>query len=71
LPRAWVALSFSSNKSASRILFLKYGGVILYKRLRPFFLGLILGQISGSGFWSVIDYITGGSGNIIYVGMLI
>jgi hypothetical protein len=47
------------------------GMVILYKRLRPFFLGLMLGQISCSGFWSVIDYITGESGNIIYVGMLI
>ena len=56
---------------ALKAVILKYGGVTLYKRLRPFFLGLILGQISCSGFWTVIDFITGESGNIIYVGMQI
>ena len=54
-----------------KVLILKYGGVPLYRRLRPFFLGLILGQISCSGFWTLVDYITGETGNIIYVGMQI
>ncbi len=54
-----------------KAVILKYGGVTLYKRLRPFFLGLILGQISCSGFWTVVDFFTGESGNIIYVGMQI
>jgi len=54
-----------------KALILKYGGVPLYRRLRPFFLGLILGQISCSGFWTLVDYITGETGNIIYVGMQI
>ncbi|HJP30849.1 MAG TPA: DUF6785 family protein, partial [Candidatus Latescibacteria bacterium] len=54
-----------------KALILKYGGVPLYRRLRPFFLGLILGQISCSGFWTLVDYFTGETGNIIYVGMQI
>ncbi|MFP6644678.1 MAG: DUF6785 family protein [Candidatus Latescibacterota bacterium] len=56
---------------AAKAMILKYGGVPLYRRLRPFFLGLILGQISCSGFWTVIDFIMGETGNIIYVGMQI
>ncbi len=54
-----------------KALVLKYGGVALYRRGRPFFLGLILGQITCSGFWTIVDFITGESGNIIYVGMQI
>ena len=54
-----------------KALVLKYGGVGLYRRLRPIFLGLILGQITCSGFWTLVDFITGESGNIIYVGMQI
>ncbi|MEE2659676.1 MAG: DUF6785 family protein [Candidatus Latescibacterota bacterium] len=55
----------------AKAMILKYGGIPLYRRLRPFFLGLILGQISCSGMWTVIDFIMGESGNIIYVGMQI
>jgi hypothetical protein len=54
-----------------KALVLKYGGVGLYRRLRPFFLGLILGQITCSGCWTLVDFLTGESGNIIYVGMQI
>ena len=42
---------------------LKYGGPSLYRAARPFFLGLILGQISVSGLWLVIDSFTGVEGN--------
>jgi len=42
---------------------LKYGGPTLYRAARPFFLGLILGQISVSGLWLVIDGFTGVEGN--------
>ncbi len=44
---------------------LKYGGAMLYKQLRPFFLGLILGHVSVAGFWLIIDYFTGVTGNIV------
>jgi hypothetical protein len=54
-----------------KAVILKYGGALLFRRLRPFFLGLILGQLTCAGFWTVVDFITGETGNIIYIGMLI
>ena len=38
---------------------LKYGGVSLFNRLKPFFLGLILGEAVVAGTWVIIDYFTG------------
>ncbi|MEW6750793.1 MAG: DUF6785 family protein [Candidatus Latescibacterota bacterium] len=38
---------------------LKYGGIAVFNRLRPFFLGLILGEAVVAGFWVVVDYCTG------------
>ncbi len=37
-------------------LIMKYGGVGLYVKTRPFFIGLILGQFATSGVWFVIHY---------------
>lgn len=45
---------------------LKYGGPPLYRRLGPFFLGLIIGQIVVAGLWIFIDGLTGSQGNVIY-----
>ena len=42
---------------------LKYGGVRLYEAVRPFFLGLILGQFVTFGAFWVIDIFTGMVGN--------
>ena len=44
-------------------IILKYGGASLYHKTRPFFLGLILGQISVAGLWIAIDFFTGMTGN--------
>ena len=38
---------------------LKYGGPRLFAKLRPFFLGLILGEFANYGFWMIVDAITG------------
>lgn len=38
---------------------LKYGGPKLFAKLRPFFVGLILGEFATQGVWLVIDSITG------------
>ena len=46
-----------------KVLILKYGGSRLYSRMRPLFLGLILGELVVGGFWVVIDSITGMQGN--------
>jgi hypothetical protein len=45
---------------------LRYGGPRLYRRTRPFFLGLILGQFFCAGLWLIIDYLTGMTDNNIY-----
>ena len=43
--------------------FLKYGGPTLYLKMRPFFLGLVLGQYTGAAFWVIVDSINGVTGN--------
>ena len=47
---------------------LKYGGPKLYRMLRPFFLGLILGGFSSAGVWLLIDAFTGMHGNVFMLG---
>jgi len=42
-----------------KLVILKYGGPKLYQDTKPFFLGLILGEIMGAGAWLVLDYFTG------------
>ena len=42
---------------------LRYGGVRLYRRVRPFFLGMILGQFVMYGLFWIIDGFTGMVGN--------
>jgi len=49
-------------------ILLKYGGVSAYRAGRPFFLGLILGQISCVAFWMITDIVTGTLGNYIHIG---
>jgi hypothetical protein len=61
---AWFSIFLGSIIKA---IVLKYGGVRLYLAVRPFFLGLILGQISCAGFWLVLDLIAGGTGNRVPV----
>ena len=46
-----------------KALILKYGGPRLYTRLRPFFLGLVLGAFGSAGLWLLIDLCTGMTGN--------
>jgi len=45
---------------------LKYGGPKLYMKLRPIFLGLLLGQYTGAAVWIIIDAITGTVGNRVF-----
>ena len=53
--------------SVVKAIVLKYGGIKLYRQLRPLFLGFILGQISCSGFWMLVDFALGGTGNYVPV----
>ena len=47
-------------------LVLAYGGPVLYRKTRLFFLGLIVGQFTGIGFWILVDMVTGKVGNNLY-----
>jgi len=47
-------------------LIMRYGGVKVFQKARPFFLGLILGQFATNGFWLVLDALTGHTGNQIF-----
>ena len=52
-----------------KALILKYGGARLYVRLRPLFLGMVLGSFGTAGIWLIIDLCTGMTGNrLIYIG---
>jgi len=51
-----------------KIIVLKYGGVTLYKKTRPFFIGMIAGHIVPGGFFLIIDHFTGMTGNVIFWG---
>jgi hypothetical protein len=52
-----------------KMVILKYGGLQAYRAGRPFFLGLIIGQISCAGFWMIVDACTGAVGNYIQIGV--
>jgi hypothetical protein len=41
----------------------RYGGLRLYRKLRPAFLGMILGEFASVAFWLVVDGIFGVSGH--------
>jgi hypothetical protein len=38
----------------AKVVALKFGGIKSYRRLVPFFLGLIMGETVGNGFWATI-----------------
>jgi hypothetical protein len=42
-----------------KLFIVKYGGVKLYKAVRPLFLGFILGQVAAASMWMVINFLTG------------
>jgi len=51
-----------------KVVVLKYGGVRLYLKTRPFFMGMILGYFTPGGFYLIIDHFTGMVGNVIFWG---
>jgi len=49
-----------------KVSVLRYSGFQGYRRAVPFFLGLILGQFTCNGFWLILDFLTGHTGNVIF-----
>jgi hypothetical protein len=42
-------------------LLLRYGGAAAFRRARPFFIGLIVGEILSAGMWMFVGLCTGGA----------
>ena len=51
-----------------KVVVLRYGGVALYRKTRPFFMGMIAGHIAPGGVFLVIDHFAGMDGNVIFWG---
>jgi len=49
-----------------KALVLRYSGPRMYRNLRPFFLGLVLGQYVVAGLWFIVDLITGHTDNMVF-----
>ena len=47
-----------------KALVMKFGGASLYRKTRPFFVGIIVGEAVCLGMWSIVDYFTGKVGNV-------
>ena len=47
-----------------KLIILRYGGSKLYRKLRPLFLGMVLGQVTSHGLWMMVDYFTGMTGDV-------
>ena len=45
-----------------KVLVTRYGGLRVYNRLLPLFLGLIVGDALHSGLWGLVAWATGGGG---------
>jgi hypothetical protein len=50
----------------TKSLVLRYGGVPVYERSRPFFLGLILGDFFNIALWIVVEGLTGVKDHFLY-----
>ena len=61
----WYAWSSMFLGWLLKLTILKYGGQNLFQKLRPFFLGMVLGEVTHAGIWMVIDYFTGMIGDVV------
>jgi len=48
-----------------KFIIMKYGGMTRFLAAKPFFIGLILGEATTAGVWLIIDYLSGGVGNVL------
>ena len=53
--------------SLMKLVILHFGGMRLYRRSRPLFLGLVLGEFTVAGVWIVIDTVTGMRGHRFFL----
>jgi hypothetical protein len=39
-----------------KVLLVRYGGSGLYRRAKPFFIGLIIGEVFAAAFWCILPF---------------
>ena len=66
-PMRWVWFSVFIAWVIKAVI-LKYGGIGIFRKLRPLFLGLILGGFATAGIWLIIDFFAGMVGNSLTLG---
>jgi hypothetical protein len=52
--RLWLAMFIAW---AIKLIMLRYGGLKLYRRALPFFLGIILGECIVGSFWTIFGIV--------------
>jgi len=57
VPTQWVWFSFFLGWLC-KMMVLKYGGVKIYRKIIPFFLGMIIGAFFSAGVWNIINFFT-------------
>ena len=53
----------------AKLFIVKLGGGQWYLKLKPLFLGMILGQLMCGAFWMALDFFLGEVGNVVYIGV--
>jgi len=53
----------------AKLVIMRAGGAIAYRRYMPVFLGMIFGQLVCGGFWMIVDAIEGRVGGFVYIGV--
>jgi len=60
-----IAASFFIGWAVSSLIS-RYSTLFVYRRIRPFFIGLIVGEFAGVALWLVIDAVTGVRGHALF-----
>jgi hypothetical protein len=53
----------------AKLIILRSGGALAYRRHMPIFLGMLFGQLMCGGFWMIVDAIEGRVGDLVYIGV--
>ena len=53
----------------AKLIIMRFGGAVAYRRYMPIFLGLIFGQLICGGFWMAVDAIAGNVDDYVFIGV--
>ena len=53
----------------AKLVIMRSGGAIAYRRYMPIFLGMLFGQLMCGGVWMIVDVIAGNIDDFVYIGV--